>query len=587
MKLMAGKKMSHWIKHPKPSREQHFYKILHHVIDVCEAVSYAHSKGILHLDIKPGNIHIGDFGETYLFDWGIAKVLDPGDDEFLNLTLETDSEARGTPGCMSPEQIEGSDHLLSSQTDIFLIGGLLYSLYSGQRLTEGFQESSDSQVSDLGHYPLSTKDIYGENIPASLLQIIKKATHLKPELRYQTVNEIKLDLDRYLNHYPTSVDRHKTLKLVSAKISQHPYLSLGSISLILLSLIFANYLSQLQLKHTKKLSQEQEKTIQKIMPFANMPARNILGLYAHPKAMEMAQTLIETKPEASQAWMLKGLLEASRFDFKAADRSFNHILELDMIVSHQNGSVIRLTNNIKKILDHNIKDLGEVDTILYYIKTLNEGRFNSLLSRNFYNANRHDLDQCLSFFDKGLKTLNGNRVEYTTYSKKEEGLEIILKGDDGKLNTSTFFGMPYHSLILKNFDQLHLPMLQSPTLKKLDLSGTSIDHIYFLPDLNLEWLNISNLHIHSPLYEGMPFLKTFLLDNLSFENDYNIENLINLCRNIENLSVIGIEPKTIFKSLEKLKHLKRLRCSSEQKKVLLNKLKSKPSFEFVSENQPL
>lgn len=581
MKLMAGKKMSHWIQHPQPPRDQHFYKLLHHVIDVCEAVSYAHSKGILHLDIKPGNIHIGDFGETYLFDWGIAKVLNATDDEFLNLDMS--QETQGTPGCMSPEQLNGDESQFCPQTDIFLIGGLLYSLYTGLRLTENRQECDVQSV----HYPITNKDIFGEKIPESMIQIIKKATCKKIEYRYQTVEELKLDLDRYINHYPTSVDKHKALKLISAKILQHPYVSLAMIIVIVVSLVFLNSLSRLQLKHTKKLAAQHEKTIQKIIPFANMPARNILGFYDHPKAMQMADTLIETQPETSQAWMLKGLLEASRFNFKLANQAFDRILNSDMIVSSQNASIIKLSERIKKVLDDEIRDPQDLNTILHYIKTLNEGRFNSLLSRNYYEAHKDNLDQCISYFDNCLTLLMGKRSPKAVYHKEEDGLKVVIEGQGGTLSTSTFLGMPYHSLILKNFNRIHLPMLASASLKKLDLSQSSIGHIYFLPDLKLEWLDISNQHIYSTLYEGMPKVKTLLIDHLSFDREDKTDNLISLCRNVEDLSIVGIDPKSIFKVIRSLKHLRRLRCSDDQKNFLESKLKNKIEFEFIPESQPL
>lgn len=581
MKLMAGKKMSHWIKHPQPPREQHYYKLLHHVIDVCEAVAYAHSKGILHLDIKPGNIHIGDFGETYLFDWGIAKVLNASDDDFFNLDLGNDSQ--GTPGCMSPEQMQNDETLLCPQTDIFLLGGLLYSLYTGKRLTQSQGESDTSS----DHYPMTYKDLFDEKIPKSMIQIIRKATYKNPQDRYQTVDELKLDLDRYINHYPTSVDKHRALKLISAKVLQHPYVSLAIVVVIVVSLIFLNSLSQLQLKHTKKLAAQQEKTIQKIMPFANMPARNILDFYDHPKAMQMADTLIETQPETSQAWMLKGLLEASRFNFELADQAFDRILSSDMIVSSQNASILKLAERIKKVLDDEIKNTGDVDTILHYIKNLNEGRFNSLLSRNYYQTHKGNLDQCITFFEKCLTLLMGKRSPKLSFHKEKNNLKVVIEGQGGSLSTSIFLGMPYHSLVLKNFNQIHLPMLASPSLKKLDLSQCSIGHIYFLPELNLEWLDISNQHIYSTLYEGMANLKTLYIDHLSFDLDDRTDNLISLCRNVENLSIIGLDTKSIFKVIRSLKHLKRLRCSEEQKDFLQSKLKSDVPFEFIAESQPL
>jgi len=95
---------------------------------VCEAVAYAHHRGVLHRDLKPGQVMLGDFGETYLMDWGLASALDGrplhGDDEPLDWRC-------GTPCFMSPEQASEKFIGLSPSTDVYLLGGILYDLLTG------------------------------------------------------------------------------------------------------------------------------------------------------------------------------------------------------------------------------------------------------------------------------------------------------------------------------------------------------------------------------------------------------------------------------------------------------------------------
>jgi len=108
-------------------------------VKICDAVAYAHSRNVLHLDLKPSNITIGPFGEALLCDWGLAKVMQDSepvmegegipaeelpDGDILN-DLSERGMVKGTPGFMAPEQVK-SNGQVSKQTDIYSLGALLY-----------------------------------------------------------------------------------------------------------------------------------------------------------------------------------------------------------------------------------------------------------------------------------------------------------------------------------------------------------------------------------------------------------------------------------------------------------------------------
>ena len=100
-------------------------------LKVCEAVAFAHDHGVIHRDIKPGNIMVGVFGEVLVLDWGVAKVLgDPdradGTDDAASGDLVTrDGAVVGTPGFMAPEQASGKVHLIDQRTDVYALGAIL------------------------------------------------------------------------------------------------------------------------------------------------------------------------------------------------------------------------------------------------------------------------------------------------------------------------------------------------------------------------------------------------------------------------------------------------------------------------------
>jgi serine/threonine-protein kinase len=116
------------------------------VEQVAQALSYAHSKGVIHRDVKPENILVGPFGEVVLLDWGLAKVwamaenVDPNtqelEDEQLPFTMTHHGKVQGTISYMSPEQLS-NDAEIDHRTDIFSIGAILYEILSGRTAAEG------------------------------------------------------------------------------------------------------------------------------------------------------------------------------------------------------------------------------------------------------------------------------------------------------------------------------------------------------------------------------------------------------------------------------------------------------------------
>ena len=127
---------------PRPQRADAriLRQLLGRFIDVCQAIAYAHSRGVLHRDLKPGNIMLGKYGETLVVDWGLAKPL--GVDELLRLRWNPMAcsrgaithgsaptamgSAMGTPAYMSPEQAAGRIDLLGPASDVFSLGATLY-----------------------------------------------------------------------------------------------------------------------------------------------------------------------------------------------------------------------------------------------------------------------------------------------------------------------------------------------------------------------------------------------------------------------------------------------------------------------------
>jgi len=108
------------------------------LVQICRGLSYAHARGIIHRDIKPENILLGDYGEIYIADWGLCKVvgeeeLPPGKRRIETTELATQvGSTLGTPGYMSPEQAAGSWGVVDARSDLFSVGVILYEMLTGQ-----------------------------------------------------------------------------------------------------------------------------------------------------------------------------------------------------------------------------------------------------------------------------------------------------------------------------------------------------------------------------------------------------------------------------------------------------------------------
>ena len=116
-----------------PDQADALYRVLNVFLRVCDAVAFAHSRGVIHGDIKPANVMVGSFGEVYLVDWGVASLIPTSCEEPVTVSAErhTRSGVRGTPAFMAPEQAKGVLPAIGERTDVFGLGALLYFILTG------------------------------------------------------------------------------------------------------------------------------------------------------------------------------------------------------------------------------------------------------------------------------------------------------------------------------------------------------------------------------------------------------------------------------------------------------------------------
>jgi len=160
---------------------------------VCNAVHFAHSRGILHRDLKPDNVMIGEFGEVYVLDWGIAVSL--RDDPTGRLPPASQAtEIAGTPHYMAPEMLLGDPSQLSPRTDVYLLGAILFEVFAGEPPHQG--DSLQAMLSNI----LLAAPKFPAGFPAEARRICARAMSRVPEDRHGSAQELRIAIDAYLRH---------------------------------------------------------------------------------------------------------------------------------------------------------------------------------------------------------------------------------------------------------------------------------------------------------------------------------------------------------------------------------------------------
>jgi serine/threonine-protein kinase len=212
------------------------------LLRVCDAISYAHQRGVIHRDLKPANVMIGAFGEVYVMDWGIARLI-RNDREAETLWIESGGEGLeerhvehtrsgqvvGTPRYMSPEQARGENEFLDARTDLYVIGLMLYELVtlrkalSGDTLDKVLDRAAAGRVGPVEHRHSR------EHIPRPLRAIIRKAVAKQPDSRYQTVAELADDIRRFIRGEAVAAMPDTPVQAVYRWMGRHHALTLSMV----------------------------------------------------------------------------------------------------------------------------------------------------------------------------------------------------------------------------------------------------------------------------------------------------------------------------------------------------------------------
>jgi serine/threonine protein kinase/Tfp pilus assembly protein PilF len=214
---------------------------------VCDAVHYAHQRGVIHRDLKPGNIRVDPEGEPHVLDFGLAKVSDP--EQVSGGSLETlTGEFLGTLAYASPEQTKGDPSLIDVRTDVYSLGVILYEMLTGQLpyqvkgpMIDVLKSIAEAEPQPPSSWYRRTADrsTGGETasykINNEIETIVLKALSKDKDRRYQSADALRADIEHYLVGEPIEAKRDSTWYVLQKTVRRHkaPFSAAAALLLLL------------------------------------------------------------------------------------------------------------------------------------------------------------------------------------------------------------------------------------------------------------------------------------------------------------------------------------------------------------------
>jgi tRNA A-37 threonylcarbamoyl transferase component Bud32/Flp pilus assembly protein TadD len=315
MKFVHGRTLSDAIKayhkgepNPEVPREVQLLRLLEVFVALCQTVAYAHSRGVLHRDIKPDNVMLGPYGETLVLDWGLAKLVGQAEGKAggVSLPLSTSGESlesvagsvRGTPAYMPPEMAGGQVEDIDQLSDVYLLGATLYQILTGRQPRRG--KSLPELLKEAMTNPPAEPRALDPTIPKPLEAVCQKAMAWAKADRYQSADALAEDLQRYLAGESVSAYRETLAERAWRWAKRHRTAltrgGLAAVIVVVAAIGFAVLRDQIEARHAaeRKAAEEAEAARRKD------EARNRLAEF-RDKADETQFYLASVNPTTEQA----------------------------------------------------------------------------------------------------------------------------------------------------------------------------------------------------------------------------------------------------------------------------------------------
>ncbi len=396
---------------------------------ICDGVAYAHSMGVVHRDLKPDNIMIGEYGEVLVMDWGLAKRMSSGlHDEHLSDAAPRDAGARdemppaglrefqtlnglivGTPPYISPEAARGELDAITPQSDIYVLGSILYAMltlrppYPGKEFGELIEQIVSGKFEHPSSYnstPRGSSGGTGDNIayvlshlpgrrvPEGLAAIVLKAMSYQPSDRYAKVEELQDDITAWQNGFAPKAERAGLRKHFLLWAARHKDkvafgTAFATVFLVALVAFFFSLKSQrdIALANEQKAIKKQEQLdlalsdLQGTGPVFFTQAKDFAKQKDFEKALEKLDAAIRQLPNNAEYHNQRGNYCQTMLRFDEAEDEYHRVLELNPNFPRAKEN-LELTQKLQAAEsdDHelNQKSLDELRTALVNQERLSE-----------------------------------------------------------------------------------------------------------------------------------------------------------------------------------------------------------------------
>ncbi len=210
------------------SREVQWLRLLNIFLDLCQTIAYAHSRGVIHRDIKPDNVMVGAYGETLVLDWGLAKIVGEPESEDTSGPIQLsgadtmESQAgsvKGTPSFFAPEVASGKVDEVNHLSDVYLLGATLYNMITGRPPRTG---TKLPEILELARTtPPVAPRLLDPTVPKPLDAICRKALAHRKADRYSSAAILAEDVQRYLAGEPVAAYPENFLERTWRWVKRH------------------------------------------------------------------------------------------------------------------------------------------------------------------------------------------------------------------------------------------------------------------------------------------------------------------------------------------------------------------------------
>ncbi|MEQ8766256.1 MAG: protein kinase [Planctomycetota bacterium] len=287
MRFIDGESLAAWSA-GEPDRDPR--QIARWIACSAAALHSAHEQGVLHRDIKPGNLLIDRKGEVHLTDFGLARIE-------KGATLTESGALVGTPVYMSPEQISGERDDVDRRTDVYSLGVTMYELLTGSAPFKG--KNTQALLRNILEKEPKRPRRYLPSIPEDLEAITLKAMEKSPESRYPSADELAADLRRYLQGESIEARLAGPITLLMRRAKRHKYVTAAVIIALLATIVSVASLtgSSKRIRNVEKTAKQDvdRATLAKLMAEAHQ--HEVQGQFEEALAALEEAASIESSPE--------------------------------------------------------------------------------------------------------------------------------------------------------------------------------------------------------------------------------------------------------------------------------------------------